>query len=598
MPQTTVITTTSNFTIDPYIYSLYFKAYGASGGGENVVTSNLTTTAGTSGGETSFLGFSLSGGQGGGIGGKNQGGGAGTTTQTFNWATVSGQSIIFPTVAAAGGQLSGGGLGGLIDGSRNNGGSGSSGSATYTSSMTHVFDNASNTHNFSQSGSTSDISLNYRNPGAADGITGFTPSNGKYYELTFTNPYVDNNWTFSIPSNQICQQSAGGGTGAPPYGVNGTANQTASGINIWFQNGKGGNGYIRCFTIQTTGVKVGATGRGGGGASAVEGIFPRQSLIDSVTFAPGTTFQAKIGARGNSGGTNSNNGVEGEILVTETIYPQVYLSSNKLVLKPSDPTATLTWSSAGDLDAIRWPFNGDVTNGNLNSFALVSPTQTTTYTAEGYNTSISDLVSFNPEASLTIVVLQAPVISTFVVTETLDYNGSGSIEWEVKYANTGSTLQIYHSWDDGPKRDNPPELITTIDIPACASAEETGDDTQTVVKSNFNGVDGPIPYTPAWDTWGPSEITYVLTANGEGGTVVAPMQSTTVIIDREPENMAIPETEDTFKDQDPVFTTPDADVVSQLLLVNDIDIPVEIKSNYPVEVQINDAGGFKKVRSI
>ena len=63
MPQTTEINTTSNFTIDPYVYSLYFKAYGASGGGENIVTSTLATTAGTSGGETSFLGFSLSGGE-------------------------------------------------------------------------------------------------------------------------------------------------------------------------------------------------------------------------------------------------------------------------------------------------------------------------------------------------------------------------------------------------------------------------------------------------------------------------------------------------------------------------------------------------------
>ena len=594
MPQTTEITTTSNYTIDPYVYRLYFKAYGASGGGENVVTSTLTSTAGTSGGETSFLGFSLSGGQGGGIGGKNLGGSAGTTTQTFDWSTVTGQTIVFPTVTAAGGGLSSGGLGGLIDGSRNNGGNGSSGSATYTSTSFHIFNNDTNTHIFTSS--SADINVAYLNPNAPDGLFGTTPSNGKYYGVYFVNPYKNNSWTYSIYN--ICNQAAGGATGKPPYGLNGVNNKTSSGINIWFQNGSGANGYIRCFTLQTTGTKIGAEGRGGGGASAVEGFFPRQSLIDSVTYAPGTTFQAKIGARGDSGGTNSNNGEQGEITVEEIIYPQVYLSSNKLVLKPSDPTATLTWSSAGDIDAIRWPFNGDITNGNINSFSLVSPTETTTYTAEGYNTSISDLISFNPEASLTIVVLKAPVITTFDVTETLNFGGSGQIEWEIKYANTGSTLQIYHSWDDGPKRDDPPELVTTIDIPACASAEETGDDTQTVVKSSFGGVDGPVPYTPSWDTWGPSEITYVLTANGEGGTVVAPMQSTTVIIDREPENMAIPETEDTFKDQDPVFTTPDADVVSQLLLVDDIDIPVEIKSNFPIEVQVNDADGFKKVRSI
>lgn len=593
MPQTTEITTTSNYTIDPYVYRLYFKAYGASGGGENIVTSTLTTTAGTSGGETSFLGFSLSGGQGGGIGGKNLGGSAGTTTQTFDWSTVTGQTIVFPTVAAADGGLNSGGLGALIDGSRNNGGSGSSGSATYTSTSYHEFNNDTNVHLFTSV--SDDITLSYLNP-TAEGQGGYLPPFGKSYGVTFNDAFANNSYSLSVAVT--IDQAAGGSIGGRPYSFQGSANKTANFVQLWFQTSNGSNTYIRGFSVSATGTKPGATGKGGGGASAVEGFFPRQSLIDSVTYAPGTTFQAKIGARGDSGGDNSNNGEQGEITVEEIIYPQVYLSSNKLVLKPSDPTATLTWSSAGDIDAIRWPFNGDIDNGNLNSFSVVSPTETTTYTAEGYNTSISDLISFNPEASLTIVVLKAPVITTFDVTETLNFGGSGQIEWEIKYANTGSTLQIYHSWDDGPKRDDPPELVTTIDIPACASAEETGDDTQTVVKSSFGGVDGPVPYTPSWDTWGPSEITYVLTANGEGGTVVAPMQSTTVIIDREPENMAIPETEDTFKDQDPVFTTPDADVISQLLLVDDIDIPVEIKSNLPIEVQINDAGGFKKVRSI
>jgi len=593
MPQTTDITTTSNFTIDPYVYSLYFKAYGASGGGENIVTSTLARTAGTSGGETSFLGFSLGGGEGGGIGGKNLGGSAGTTTQTFDWSTVTGQTIIFPTVAAADGGLNSGGLGGLIDGERNNGGNGSSGSATYTSTSTHIFNNATNVHLFTSV--SDDITLSYLNP-TAEGQNGYLPPFGKSYGVTFNDPFASSSYSLSV--SVTINQAAGGSVGGSPYSFQGSANKTASGVTLWFQTSGGGNTYIRGFSISATGTKPGATGKGGGGASAVEGIFPRQSLIDSVTYAPGETFQAKIGARGDRGGTNSNNGKQGEIRVVQTIYPQVYLSTNKLILKPSDPTATLTWSSAGDINAIRWPFNGDITNGNINSSSNVSPTQTTTYTAEGYNTGISDLVSFNPEASITITVLQAPVITIFDVTETMNYNSSGQIEWEVKYANTSSKIEIYYSWEDGPKRDNPPELATTINIPASASAEETGDDTQTVVKSSNGGVEGPVPFTPAWDTWGPAEITYVLTAEGEGGTVVSPMKSTTVVIDREPENMGIPETEDTFKDQDPVFTTPDADVVSQLLLVDGIDIPVEIQSNYPVEVQINDAGGFKKVRSI
>ena len=66
MPTTTNITDTGSFTIDPYVYSLDFEMFGASGGGENIVgNTSLTRTSGTSGGTTSFLGFSLSGGVGG-----------------------------------------------------------------------------------------------------------------------------------------------------------------------------------------------------------------------------------------------------------------------------------------------------------------------------------------------------------------------------------------------------------------------------------------------------------------------------------------------------------------------------------------------------
>lgn len=598
MPSTTNITGSTFFTIDPYVYSLYFKAYGASGGGEDVSTVNLTATNGTNGGTTTFLGFSLSGGQGGGVGGKNQGGNAGITTQTFDWSTVTeGVTIINPTAANAAqrGGLSNGGLGGLIDGSRNNGGSGSSGNFTYTSTATHIFNNETNTNIFTATGGAA-MTINYMNP-AAEGINGDRPINGKHYQITFVDSFTDQFWSYTLTHSQ---QAAGGSTGGFPYSYQGYRNKDATGFDIWFQTSGGGNTYIRQFTLNASGVKPGAQGRGGGGASAVEGIFTRAALVESVTYAPGETFLASIGTRGTKGGNfgGCSNGVDGEITVIETIYPQVYLSSNKLILKPSDPTATLTWTSAGDINAIRWPSNGDVTNANINSSATVSPTQTTTYTAEGYNTEISDLVSFNPEASVTIVVYQLPVIKQFSVTETLQYGSSGQISWEIQYANIGSELQIYYSWDEGPKRDNAPELVTTIAIDACASPEETGDDTQTIVKSSNGGVDGPIPYGPTWDTWGPATITYVLTATGDGGVVTSPTYSTTVTFDRTPENMDIPETEDLAKDQNPVFTTPDADVLSQLLLVDDIDIPVEIKANLPIEVQINDAGGFKKVREL
>ena len=90
MPRTSTITSassTSGYTIDPYIYSLSFKMYGASGGGENILgNTSLTRTAGTSGGTTSFLGFTLTGGVGGGVSTKNAGGQGGVATEGFTWS--------------------------------------------------------------------------------------------------------------------------------------------------------------------------------------------------------------------------------------------------------------------------------------------------------------------------------------------------------------------------------------------------------------------------------------------------------------------------------------------------------------------------------
>jgi hypothetical protein len=43
--------------------------------------------------------------------------------------------------------------------------------------------------------------------------------------------------------------------------------------------------------------------------------------------------------------------------------------------------------------------------------------------------------------------------------------------------------------------------------------------------------------------------------------------------------------------------TPDAIVTSEQIVVEDIDIPVEIKSNYPIQVEV-DGGTFIEVREI
>ena len=592
MPTTTNITDTGSFTIDPYVYSLDFEMFGASGGGENIVgNTSLTRTSGTSGGTTSFLGFSLSGGVGGGGIVKNGGGQGGEVTVNYNWPTA---ETSISSANGNRGSLSTGGIGASIDNVKQNGGNGSSGFNTYSSTSTHFFNNTTDVHNFSASGSTADITLNYRNPSAENVGQTLTPSNGKYYSLSFTAPFANNSWTISITTSGTT--AAGGGTAGAPYSLNGTNNKTSSGINIWFQtspnpgNTYGSNSYIRDFTVTATGLKPGATGRGGGGAAVVYGTIPYETLEETIDYLPGALTEAVIGAAGTKGGTTGGcaDGLKGKIKVVQTIFPQVYLTSNRYLCTPVAPSAILTWNTSGDADAIRWPFNGDITNGNLESNSTVTPAVTTTYTAEGYNTSNSDLVSFNEEASVTIVVIAAPSIGKFEVPSQINYgSGAFNVIYETDYANTNLKLEFFNAGYTAGPNSGSSFLQETVVLTTAGSAE-TGNE-------NIDA-DGTIAYSPQWDNFGPRSIVVRLTAEGDGGSVIEE-EIIGVVIDETPDNITIDETDDLFKDADPVYT-PETEVLSEMYLVDDIDIPVEIKSDYPILVDINKDDNWTKVRQI
>ena len=595
MPRTSTITPTtsiSGYTIDPYIYSLSFKMYGATGGGENIEGNTaLTRTAGTSGGTTSFLGFTLTGGVGGGVSTKNAGGQGGVATEGFTW---SGAGTSVSSANGNRGSLPTGGIGAYIGTVKRDGGNGSSGYNTYTSSSTHFFNNTTDVHNFSASGATADITLNYQNA-SAEGVPKVrTPASGKYYSLSFTAPFANNSWTISITTSG--STAAGGGTGGAPYSLNGTNNKNANGINIWFQTAPnsgetyGSNSYIRDFEITATGLKPGATGRGGGGAAVAYGTISYETFEATADYTPGTYAPAVVGAAGSGGGTTGGcaDGIAATIELIETIFPQVYLTSNRYLCTPTAPNAILSWRTEGDADAIRWPSNGDITNGNLESNSTVTPTITTTYTAEGYNTSNSDLVSFNPEASVTIVVISAPSIEKFEVPSQINYgSGSFNVVYETEYANTSLELKFFNSGYTAGPNDGTSVLKETVVLTTAGSAETANEN---------RDANGTVSYSPQWDNFGPRSIIVRLIGEGSGGSFVQE-KSIVVIIDETPDNMTIEETDEKFKDADPVYT-PETEILSEMYLVDDIDIPVEIKSDYPILVDINKDNDWTKVRQI
>ena len=165
-------------------------------------------------------------------------------------------------------------------------------------------------------------------------------------------------------------------------------------MKIWFQTSGGGNTYIRDFSITTVGTKVGARGRGGGGGAYISTNTISRETLELKGFTAGLETLLSIGSAGTAGGSTGgcSNGTRGRVTVVQVIYPQVYLTASvsSIIL---GGTVDLQWYSAGDLDAMRWPDNADVSNGNIQSTETVSPTVTTTYRAEGYNTLNSELVS-------------------------------------------------------------------------------------------------------------------------------------------------------------------------------------------------------------
>jgi hypothetical protein len=66
-------------------------------------------------------------------------------------------------------------------------------------------------------------------------------------------------------------------------------------------------------------------------------------------------------------------------------------------------------------------------------------------------------------------------------------------------------------------------------------------------------------------------------------------------IDQMPDAIDIPSSEDKFLGEEPVIT-PDVTVTSEQIVIDDVDIPVEVKASSPIQVEIDDGGVWYNVR--
>jgi hypothetical protein len=274
--------------------------------------------------------------------------------------------------------------------------------------------------------------------------------------------------------------------------------------------------------------------------------------------SPTTTRQYTLSAT-NPGGTTTRS-------VTITVYqpPNVTLSLNNPTIIRGQST-TLNWVTTGDAgSASITPGIGAV---NINGNRIVSPTETTTYVinVSGLGGSDSD--------SITLIVYQPPTVN-LTGPASINYGQQGTLSYTATNVDISFILQATFTYTNGSL--GGPMFATNLPL-----GTSLGD---TIITQ--------IPY----NDFGPFNVQYVIVATGNGGQE-SKLLTIPINIDETPTNFLVPESEDLLKSQEPIVT-PDAVVTSYEIVIDDVDIPVEIKADRPILVEINNTDTWIPIREI
>ena len=279
----------------------------------------------------------------------------------------------------------------------------------------------------------------------------------------------------------------------------------------------------------------------------------------SATILPGGDITYTITASG-PGGTTAKS-----VAIDVHIPPQINFSVDKPQLVGGD-SATLTWSVTGDADTMS--INPGIGSTNLSGTQVIQPSQDTTYTA------VASGLGGSATAQVTVEVVYPPEVSLTGPVST-DYGDDIILTYNADNAVT--SLQVLRKYVS---QGNPePDWTLAFDLP-------TGQNTS-----------GTLLFSPDYDDFGPDVVQFQLYAVGEAGLTDTATFDAFINVDRTPDAIDIPASEDKLRDEEPVIT-PDAVVTSEQIVVNDIDVPVEIKADQPIQVEIDDSGTFQDIREI
>jgi hypothetical protein len=300
----------------------------------------------------------------------------------------------------------------------------------------------------------------------------------------------------------------------------------------------------------------------------------------NVTFSPGDTLSYTWTPSSNGGATITLTANTGSATDTESINVTVY--EPVVTTIEADPDAIVR----GNSSQLSWSVSGDASSAsidqgigtvNFSGSTNVSPTSSTTYTlsASGLGGSDSD--------SVTLAVYQPPELAV-TFPGTYDYGINRQMSVSTRYASSSITVQFTYLYFGGTTD------TATINLTPNASSE-TGDSTEQ-------------GFTPQilWTDFGPETIDILVTATGLGGSLTS-LRTETVNIDRLPDNINIPDRLEQPPATDPVFSPDEDTVLSDPIEISDIDIPVEIKADRPIQVRFDDTdpdieSNWKSLRSL
>tara|TARA_B100000003_G_scaffold48407_1_gene42290 strand:- start:1352 stop:2725 length:1374 start_codon:yes stop_codon:yes gene_type:complete len=273
----------------------------------------------------------------------------------------------------------------------------------------------------------------------------------------------------------------------------------------------------------------------------------------TVTPSDDTVYTLTAYGYGSTSASNSTT-------VVVYIPPEVTLTVDNTTIVLGESTV-LRWSTSGDASTMTINPVPGITN--LSSFYTITPTVDTVYTATANGPGGTD------SDQITVTVLQPPTVS---ISGPLSVSYGGDVELSHEQTNATVSYTLTATEYDLDNETN--ERV--IDLGASASANTTYTDTIT------------------YHNRGPARIVYTLTGESQGGLQDIEQAVVFVVIDQTPDAIDIPASEDKLRDEEPVIT-PDIEVVSEQLVVDDIDIPVEVTASQPIQISI-DNGPYQDVR--